>query len=140
MATEQVAPAVNGNYANQHHRSHDSSGQYLASYSTGEGAGGGNGAVDAFGSQHNSQVTPGSSTSGVDVEPSKDEVGWSFVKQYYRSLHDYPGKLHVSNGLLFLFNSTLRALLIETSCSTTKSPSSYQALKLRKSTSPLVVA
>ena len=89
MATEQVAPTVNGNYASQHHQSHDSSGQYLASYSTGEGTGSGNGTGDSFEVQQTSQVTPGSSTSGVDVEPSQGR-SWMVICQ---AILSFPSRL-----------------------------------------------
>jgi hypothetical protein len=43
-------------------------------------------------------VALGSDTSGVaetNGTPSKDEVGWYFVEQYYTTLSKSPEKLHV---------------------------------------------
>lgn len=37
-----------------------------------------------------------SSASGTGNNPSKDEVGWYFVEQYYTTLSKNPAKLHVS--------------------------------------------
>lgn len=36
------------------------------------------------------------SASNADGTPSKDEVGWYFVQQYYTTLSKNPDKLHVS--------------------------------------------
>lgn len=37
-----------------------------------------------------------STSNAADSTPSKDEVGWYFVQQYYTTLSKNPDKLHVS--------------------------------------------
>lgn len=38
---------------------------------------------------------PDHADAGNSNNPSKDEVGWYFVEQYYTTLSKYPEKLHV---------------------------------------------
>ncbi|KAI9893610.1 MAG: hypothetical protein M1814_006406 [Vezdaea aestivalis] len=80
MATELSTTAVNGNYNGP--PPHEIVDPNIAGYPAGN--------VDTFGSQPASMET-----SNEEQGPSKDEVGWSFVKQYYKSLHSHPEKLHL---------------------------------------------
>lgn len=48
--------------------------------------------------QYGSSAAPAEATSASSTSnnPSKDEVGWYFVEQYYTTLSKNPAKLHVS--------------------------------------------
>ena len=42
---------------------------------------------------------PNDTTAATETEekpPTKEEIGWFFVEQYYKTLCNEPGKLHVS--------------------------------------------
>lgn len=48
--------------------------------------------------QYGASTAPAEATSASSTSnnPSKDEVGWYFVEQYYTTLSKNPAKLHVS--------------------------------------------
>lgn len=70
-----------------------------------------------------------SNAAGADSTPSKDEVGWYFVQQYYTTLSKNPDKLHVSSWksmALPLCHSANSRI----SSSTTSDPSSSKVSRL----------
>ena len=50
--------------------------------------------------QYGASVGPAEASSGAGNNPSKDEVGWYFVEQYYTTLSKNPAKLHVGAAQL----------------------------------------
>lgn len=88
----------------------------------------------AVGSQYAENDSSAEKQSSVD----KDQVGWYFVERYYSILSEKSDQLHVSRS----YGASMVIYMTFTdsgSFSTTKSPSSYTARKLRFSLSWLVV-
>lgn len=55
---------------------------------------------------HAASESANTATNGnSNQEPSKDEVGWYFVEQYYTTLSRSPEKLHVSSHAICARNS-----------------------------------
>ena len=79
MAGEVVAPSLNGVYGSQP--------LYAVTEAPNQGSSGT--AVNGQGHATTASTTSESAT------PSKDEVGWYFVEQYYTTLSKSPEKLHV---------------------------------------------
>ena len=124
MASPSPVPAVNGGYGSSH---------YNAAELPAHNPAAANGAA-VHPSAAPSQPSAPASGDGQDSSPSKDEVGWYFVEQYYTTLSKNPEKLPVSPDRAPF--SPPRHSSNPDSCSTTRSPSWFLATKPTKLQSP----
>lgn len=120
MAADMSGQTLNGNYASQ--PSYESSEPVVAAGSHGNTMAVSNGPpAPAVGS---------SAGAGSQNPPSKDEVGWYFVEQYYTTLSRNPEKLHVGPSGSKLY---LKSFLTVFSSSMPNDPSFSVVLRPRKS-------
>ena len=81
---------VNGNYGTQQPYGHAEN--YTGTQAGGHAGHTGNNPVESASSMPSSGAPP---TDTEEKSPSKEEIGWFFVEQYYKTMCNEPSKLYV---------------------------------------------